>query len=111
MIRRYEHKGAKLTIGMREDLSDMVTQTFEPSKLPMSLKFVAYGKLLEVSLYFASSNLLYEWGQQLRPGFTFPREKSSGEQEYNVGSGRSGGGTTAGGWRAEEKAVAGLNER
>ena len=36
-------------IGMREDLSDVITETFEPSKLPMSLKFVAYGKLLEVS--------------------------------------------------------------
>ena len=36
-------------IGMREDLSDVITETFEPSKLPMSLKFVAYGRLLEVS--------------------------------------------------------------
>lgn len=34
---------------MREDLSDVVTESFEPSKLPMSLKFVAYGRLLEVS--------------------------------------------------------------
>jgi len=34
---------------MREDLSDVIAETFEQSKLPMSLKFVAYGRLLEVS--------------------------------------------------------------
>lgn len=33
---------------MRDDLSEIVTESFEPSRLPMSLKFVAYGRLLEV---------------------------------------------------------------
>ena len=36
-------------IGMREDLSDVILETFEPSKSAISMKFVAYGNLVEVS--------------------------------------------------------------
>lgn len=41
--------GSELTpIGMKDDLTDKVLDTFEPSKQPISLRYVAYGKLSEV---------------------------------------------------------------
>ena len=41
--------GLLLTAGMRDDLSDLIVETFEHSNQPISLKFVAYGNLVEVS--------------------------------------------------------------
>jgi len=34
--------------GMKDELMDKVTDTFEPSGMPVSLKYIAYGKLSEV---------------------------------------------------------------
>ena len=34
--------------GMKDDLMDLVTGSFEPSPMPIALKYIAYGKLSEV---------------------------------------------------------------
>jgi len=34
--------------GMKDDLMDFVVETFEPTGMPVSLKYIAYGKLAEV---------------------------------------------------------------
>ncbi|KAL7423446.1 proline dehydrogenase [Cryptotrichosporon argae] len=34
--------------GMRDDLSDKIVDAFEPSNMPIALKYIAYGKLAEV---------------------------------------------------------------
>jgi hypothetical protein len=34
---------------MKDDLMDRVTEAFEPSPMPIALKYIAYGKLAEVS--------------------------------------------------------------
>lgn len=35
--------------GMKDDLMDIVVDRFEPSKMPIAMKYIAYGKLSEVS--------------------------------------------------------------
>ena len=42
--------GMKLISGMKDDLMDSVVDAFEPSKMPIAMKYIAYGKLSEVSL-------------------------------------------------------------
>lgn len=35
--------------GMKDDLMDIVVDRFEPSTMPIAMKYIAYGKLSEVS--------------------------------------------------------------
>lgn len=44
----YERR-MRLMIGMKDDLMDIVVDAFEPSKMPIAMKYIAYGKLSEVS--------------------------------------------------------------
>ena len=37
-----------LMAGMKDDLMDIVVDAFEPSKMPIAMKYIAYGKLSEV---------------------------------------------------------------
>jgi proline dehydrogenase len=37
---------------MKDDLMDIVVDAFEPSKMPIAMKYIAYGKLSEVSAPF-----------------------------------------------------------
>jgi YD repeat-containing protein len=55
---------AELSLGMKDDLMDRVTEAFEPSTMPVALKYIAYGKLSEVSTWLL--------GQRPRISFPFP---------------------------------------
>ena len=64
---------------MKDDLMDRVVQTFEPSKQPVSLKYIAYGKLDEVIPFLGRRAIENKSLMSGEGGAAFERRRISGE--------------------------------
>jgi hypothetical protein len=72
---------------MKEDLADIVSETFEPGTTPISMKFVAYGKLREVNQCISDPSLSRRFTDVI--GHAIPWQTGGGEQECHEWSRRS----------------------